>query len=94
LIVDISGNRDLDLNSSRPEIIFSEKWTDFAQELASVICAGIVIGVSLKYWNALKNISLKNSTNEVFLQGRRKVRHGKGGQAIILGVEAMPKSFR
>ena len=33
LVVDICGNRDLDLNSARTEIIMSEKWMDLEEKL-------------------------------------------------------------
>ncbi|NJW55400.1 hypothetical protein, partial [Salinimicrobium oceani] len=41
LIIDVCGERDLDLNSPRTEIIISEKWTDFEENLASIICEKI-----------------------------------------------------
>ena len=68
IIVDICGNRDLDLNSSRTEIIQSEKWLDFEEELAYLICKSISKKVSPKYWNALHNIFLKRTKNETFLR--------------------------
>jgi len=65
LVVDICGERDLDLNSPRTEIIISEKWTEFEEELAKIICVGIRNSVSDLYWNELIKIfnSLKCSEN-------------------------------
>lgn len=68
LIVDICGNRDLDLNSSRTQIIMSEKWVDFEEELAFQICSELVKSVDAEYWQLLKNIFSKTTKNEVFLR--------------------------
>lgn len=54
LVIDISGNRDLDLNSPRTEIIMSEKWIDFEEELAFLICYEISKSVDPDYWIELK----------------------------------------
>jgi len=68
IIVDICGNRDLDLNSPRTEIIQSEKWFDFEEELAYLICKSISSKVSQKYWNTLHKIFLTNTKSEPFLR--------------------------
>jgi len=68
LIVDICGRRDLDLNSSRTEIITTEKWYDFEEKLAIQICQGICEVTSKKYWNKFKNNCIQNSKNETFLR--------------------------
>lgn len=73
LVIDICGNRDLDLNSPRTEIIMSEKWINFEEELAFHICNEIATNVSLVYWNDLKSIITKGNTNEQFLRGLYKV---------------------
>lgn len=73
LVVDICGSRDLDLNSSRTEIIISEKWFDFEEELAFLVCTGIADAVSIDYWNELKDIFIKETKNENFLRGMNKV---------------------
>lgn len=56
LVVDICGERDLDLNSPRTEIIISEKWTDFEEQLAKVICQAIKDEVTSDYWFELVKI--------------------------------------
>lgn len=66
LVVDICGNRDLDLNSARTEIIMSEKWMDLEEKLASQICKKLSELVGVKYWKELKTILLRNNKNEVF----------------------------
>lgn len=66
LVVDICGNRDLDLNSARTEIIMSEKWMDFEEKLASLICKKLSELVGAKYWKELKVILLQNNKNEIF----------------------------
>jgi len=73
LVVDINGHRDLELNSSRTEIIYSEKWTNFEEELARQICQQIANQVSLEYWITLKNILENKSKNETFLKGLSQV---------------------
>ena len=73
LVVDICGSRDLDLNSSRTEIIISEKWFDFEEELAFLVCTGIANELSNEYWNELKSIFTKQTKNETFLRGLNRV---------------------
>lgn len=73
LVVDICGDRDLDLNSPRTEIIISEKWLDFEEQLAFILCTELSKLVSEEYWSQLKEIFLK-SKNEAFLRALGKVR--------------------
>lgn len=73
IVVDICGNRDLDLNSPRTEIIMSEKWIDFEEELAFMICNGIANSVSTEYWLELKNIFIEQTKNETFFRGLQRV---------------------
>lgn len=74
LIIDVCGTRDLDLNSSRTEIIKSEKWDDFEEELAYLICDGIKQSVSSIYWETLSRDILSKSSNSIFLLGLNKVK--------------------
>jgi hypothetical protein len=73
LVIDICGQRDLDLNSSRTEIIMSEKWIDFEEELAFQICNTIAEKVSVEYWYEWVEIMKKNSQSEPFTRGIDKV---------------------
>lgn len=73
LVVDICGNRDLDLNSSRTEVIISEKWFDFEEELSFIICSEIAKSVDVDYWNELKAIFKNKSKNETFLRALKRV---------------------
>jgi molecular chaperone HtpG len=68
LIVDICGRRDLDLNSSRTEIIISDKWYDFEEKLAYLICKEISECTQRKYWNKFKKLCTNSSKNEIFLK--------------------------
>ncbi|WP_051209896.1 HD domain-containing protein [Gelidibacter mesophilus] len=68
LIIDICGNRDLDLNSPRTEIIESEKWFEFEEELAYIICKKLKSKVSINYWNQLNKIFVSRTKNEAFLR--------------------------
>lgn len=73
IVVDICGKRDLDLNSSRTEIIMSEKWIAFEEELAYQICSSIAEAVTKKYWDELKKILILKPKNELFLSAINKV---------------------
>lgn len=68
LVVDICGSRDLDLNSPRTEIIISEKWTNFEEELAKIICRAIRDSVTKEYWINLLEIFKKSSKSDNFLR--------------------------
>lgn len=68
VIVDVCGKRDLDLNSPRTQIIMSEKWMDFEEELAFQICSELKASVDTEYWTSLKDIFLKTTKNEVFIR--------------------------
>ncbi|MEQ1776986.1 MAG: ATP-binding protein [Nitrosomonas sp.] len=66
LVIDICGLMDLDLNSSRTQIILSEKWLKFERALAYEICLGICQSVEASYWEALKVVLFNKSGNDVF----------------------------
>lgn len=76
LIVDICGKRDLDLNSPRTEIIMSEKWLQFEEDIAFLICNSIANSVTLDYWNELRKIFSEkiNSNNEIFIKALNKIK--------------------
>lgn len=73
LMVDICGKRDLDLNSSRTEILISEKWFDFEETLAYLICSELKSQVTDDYWGKMKDLLLQ-SKNENFLNGLNRVK--------------------
>lgn len=73
LVIDICGTRDLDMNSARTEIIMSEKWLDFEEELAFEVCNKIALSVNEEYWNTLKTIFMEKNKNENFLRGLNRV---------------------
>lgn len=73
LVIDICGAMDLDLNSSRTQIIMSEKWIKFEEDLAYEICLGISHCVTPDYWKTLKTILLKKSENDVFVRSINRV---------------------
>jgi len=73
LLIDICGKRDLDLNSSRTEIIMSDKWISFEEDLAYHICNSIAENVSIEYWTEWKRIISEGNKNEQFLRGLNKV---------------------
>jgi len=73
LVVDICGQRDLDLNSARTDIILSDKWINFEEELAFQICNEIAQNVSIDYWNEWKSLASSDSKSEQFLRALNKV---------------------
>lgn len=73
IVVDICGKFDLDINSSRTEIIMSETWIKFEEELAFIICTGIANAVTTEYWNELKMMLIGKTKKEQFLQGINRV---------------------
>ncbi|MDQ6480251.1 ATP-binding protein [Dyadobacter sp. LHD-138] len=56
LNININGNRDINLNSARTEILSDEKWIDFEYTLCKEILSGVKNQVNVVYWNALKTI--------------------------------------
>ncbi|WP_271765929.1 HD domain-containing protein [Aquimarina algiphila] len=73
LFVDICGKRDLDLNSPRTEIIMSEKWIEFEEDIAFTICQKIANQVTKEYWTSLKEIFESMTENKIFLAGLTQV---------------------
>jgi molecular chaperone HtpG len=73
IVIDVCGNRDLDLNSPRTEIIMSDKWMSFEEEFAYLICKHIAEKVDELYWNKLKEIFTAQSKNKMFLNGMNRV---------------------
>lgn len=73
LVIDIGGSNDLDLNSPRTEIIMSEKWIDFEEKLAFLICNEIAKQVTPEYWDELKIILISKTKNELFIRAINKV---------------------
>ncbi len=52
-ILDVCSNRNLDLNSARTQILLGNKWDDFEETLAFIICRGIFETVTEAYREAL-----------------------------------------
>lgn len=73
LMIDICEEGDLDLNSARTQIIMSEKWMAFEENLAEAIFSAITKKVSDEYWNALV-VLIKETKNANFLAGLARVR--------------------
>jgi len=72
-VIDVCGNRDLDLNSPRTEIIISDKWFSFEEEFSYLICNEIAKNVDKLYWDKLKEIFTAQSKNKMFLNGMNRV---------------------
>lgn len=72
LILNLGGTNDLDLNSARNEIIYSDKWNEFEQNLAFIICSKIKEKVKPEYWEKLSKI-YKKTKCENFEIGLNKI---------------------
>jgi molecular chaperone HtpG len=73
LIIDICGRRDLDLNSSRTEVILGEKWDDFEQTLIKTICSELAKQMNQKEWKLLKEIFHKISKHQPFFEAIKNI---------------------
>lgn len=74
IILDVCGNRDLNLNSSRSQILSDEKWFKLEEDLVIEICSQIKKTVGDEYWQRLVPI-IKKTKNEIFLGGLEKIDH-------------------
>ena len=74
IVIDVCGKRDLDLNSSRTEIIMSDKWIDFEEELAFIVCKEIAKKVDKPYWDKLVAIWKSRAKNNVFMKALNRVK--------------------
>jgi hypothetical protein len=72
LIVNVGGKFDLDLNSARNEILYTEKWNNFEQELSKIICCKIKENLTSEYWNKLFPI-LNKTKSENFKLGLNSI---------------------
>ncbi len=73
LIIDIIGKSDLNLNSARTEILFDEKWLEFEENLAFLICENIYKSISHDYWLILNGVMKKNTNSPEFLAAIKKL---------------------
>lgn len=72
LILDVSGKHDLNLNSARTEILLDEKWVQFEENLATLICKHLAESLPKGYWKSLKAVLNKDSTSGAFIQAIKK----------------------
>lgn len=68
MVIDIGKNRDLDLNTSRTQVLMSEKWLDFEEEVAYQILHGIKNQVTDVYFDKLLNDVLNDVKGACFLR--------------------------
>lgn len=73
LMIDICGNMDLDLNSSRTQIIMGDKWLKLEEALSFEVCSKIAKEVTPEYWAELKKVLTNNTKNEIFIKNLNKV---------------------
>ena len=68
--INISGILDINLNSARSEILIDDKWKEFEQKFALLLCKGLKEQVSDSYWEEFKrsiNAHTKRKYSEQFL---------------------------
>ncbi|WP_052475556.1 ATP-binding protein [Halomonas sp. KHS3] len=73
VVIDVCGDMDLDLNSSRTQIIMSDSWVNFEEILSYEVCLGIAKSTTSEYWDKLKEVLLENTKNEIFIRSLNKV---------------------
>lgn len=73
LVVDICGSSDLDLNSSRTQIIMSDKWLKFEESLSFEIFSQVANLVTPEYWEKLKEVLIENTKNEILISSLNKI---------------------
>lgn len=69
MFLDISEEYDLDLNSSRTEILSTDKWSRVEEELAYIFAKNIATQIGRDEWENLKSIYNEKSNNELFKKG-------------------------
>ncbi|MGM0582767.1 MAG: HD domain-containing protein [Bacteroidota bacterium] len=72
IVVDVTGNNDLDLNSARTEIVFNKKWNDFEESLANLIFQRLKDKLDESYWNHLVETVVGASSSDNFSEGLKK----------------------
>ncbi|WP_316818414.1 ATP-binding protein [Pedobacter nyackensis] len=72
IVIDISGDHDLSLNSARNGIILDEKWVRFEESLAFVICQQVSSSLTEEYWKKLKIILLEQCQSDQFTAALNK----------------------
>ena len=72
LILDVTGKHDLNLNSARTEILLDEKWLQFEENLATLICKHLAESLPKGYWKSLKAVLNKDSASGAFIQAIKK----------------------
>ena len=63
--LDISGERDLNLNSSRTKVIYDEKWLEFENNFYKIIIERLYDKLDKKKWTTLKPIMMKNTKSQI-----------------------------
>ncbi|NCD08758.1 MAG: metal-dependent phosphohydrolase [Negativicutes bacterium] len=64
--LDIGSTNDLNLNSTRTQIIYDNVWLKFEKQFISTVCIALKENVGDKSWKVLKDIFIKKSKNEEF----------------------------
>ena len=73
LVIDICGKRDIDLNSPRTQILVSDNWLKFEEDLAYVVCLKLRDLLPTDYWVKLKRLLLSKSSHPYFTEGLKLI---------------------
>ena len=73
MLLDISGIYDLDLNSSRSEVLNTEKWNKVEEDLAYIFAKNIKTKIGDNSWVNLKGIYNRLPISQSFRNGFNKL---------------------
>ncbi len=73
LVVDIIGEKDINLNSARTEIVYDENWTNFEYNLALKMLSEVKENLEEDYWCKLKTVLQNTKSSEIFLDALQKL---------------------
>lgn len=92
LVVDISSPMDLDLNSARSEILNTEKWIAFEEQLAFCIGFGIKKHVTNRYWASFLKDIILTSNAEILKSGFEKIERANESVQLFPIVQEIPNT--
>lgn len=74
LRLDVGLSNDLNLNSSRTQIIYDELWLNFEKSFYKLVCTKIKDKVGNNQWNDIKDIFSKRTLNDSFKEATNSIK--------------------
>lgn len=91
LVVDVGGDRDLDLNAARTEILVGAKWDKIEQDLACLICLGIEKTIETEKWEKFRtNVLAPSLYGSAFMEGLRDMERELAQPSTGISIELLP----